>query len=327
MPDPVLSIIMPVYNAKRYVGKAIKSVLNQTFDNLELIVIDDGSSDNSLAQIQSISDDRIKLFRNDKNRGIVYSRNKGLSLAKGDFIGMFDADDIAYPEKFKEQVSFLQQNKDYGMIGSWANFIDKNGNRLPGSWKLKAPPEMIPSIMLFKNYFLQSAVLYRKECISRFLFRNGLDILEDYMIWLEILSEFKAWNLQKPLVHYRVHDGGVTKRKSKEMLTKEKKVFKMQLLELGIDPTDRELDLHLLTRNDNPVSDIKTLQSIEIWLLKILGRNEDLKVYNHKMLIRVIFNRWLKVCYKASKLHFKMIYRLLNSKLTFLFLKSYTSLK
>ena len=327
MSEPILSVIMPVYNAERFVSKAIMSILNQTFDNLELILIDDGSSDHSLAQIQSISDDRIKLFRNDKNRGIVYSRNKGLSLAKGDFIGMFDADDVAYPEKFEEQISFLQQNKDYGMVGSWANFIDENDNRLPGGWKLKAPPQMIPSIMLFKNYFLQSAVLYRKECISRFSFRDGLDILEDYMIWLEVISEFKAWNLQKPLVHYRVHDGGVTKSKSKEMLAKEKKVFKMQLLELGIDPTDRELDLHLLTRNDNPVSDIKTLQSIEIWLLKILGRNEELEVYNNKLLTRVVFNRWLKVCYKASGLHFKMIFQLLNSKITFLILKSYVSLK
>ena len=325
MSGPVLSVIMPVYNTERFVKKAIKSVLNQTFEDFELILIDDGSSDDSLAQIKSITDNRIKLHRNDKNRGIVYSRNKGLGLAQGDFIGFIDADDVAYPSKFEEQISFLRINKDFGMVGSWANFIDEKGNRLRGSWKLKASSKMIPSLMLFKNYFLQSAVLYRKGCISRFSFRDGLDILEDYMIWLEIISEFKTWNLQKPLVYYRIHDGGVTKSKKEEMHAKEKKVFKLQFLELGIDPTDHEMDIHLLIRSNKHVNDIETLKSTEKWLLKIIGRNDELRIYNHKMLTRVVFNRWLKVCYKASKLHVKMMYRLLTSEITILMLKSYTS--
>jgi len=323
MSEPILSVIMPVYNAERYLREAVMSILEQTFNNLELIIIDDGSTDSSLAVIQSIKDERIRLYKNDRNQGIVYCRNKGLSLTKGDYVGMFDADDVAYPEKFKEQISFLEQNKDFGMVGSWAKFINKEGKRLPGGWKLKAPPEKIPSIMLFKNYFLQSAVLYRKECISKFSFRDGLDILEDYMIWLEIMTEFKVWNLQKPLVDYRIHAGSVTKSKSGEMLAKEKKVFKMQLLELGIDPTELELDLHLLIRDNRPVTEINTLKSIERWLLKIIIRNEDLEVYDYKILIKVIFNRWMKVCYKASGLHLKMLYLFFSSEIFFLYIKSY----
>lgn len=323
MSEPFLTVIMPVYNAADFVASAIQSILDQTYRDLELIIINDGSTDDSKAVIESFDDIRIKYFENDKNSGIVFSRNKGLKLAKGKYIGMFDADDVAFTDKFKEQISFLEHNKDFGMVGSWVKFIDEKGKRLPGGWKLKAPPEKIPSIMLFKNYFLQSAVLYRKDCISKFSFRDGLDILEDYMIWLEIVSEYKAWNLNKTLVNYRIHGGSVTKSKSGEMQAKEKKVFKMQLLELGIDPTNLELELHLLIRDDKPVTEINTLKSIEKWLLKIIIRNEDLEVYDYKILIKVIFNRWMKVCYKASGLHFKMLYYFFTSEIFLLYIKSY----
>jgi len=323
MSIPLLSVIMPVYNAEQFVAQAIGSILHQTYDNLELIIVDDGSSDNSVNVIQSFKDDRIKLYRNDGNHGIVYSRNKGLKLAKGDYIGMFDADDVAYPEKFEEQIAFFGQHNDYGMVGSWAKFIDEQGKQVPGRWKLRASPEMIPAIMLFQNYFLQSAVLYRKECISKYSFREGFDILEDYLIWIEITRDFKAWNLQKYLVNYRIHDDGVTKKYSEEKLEKEKKVFWKQLMNLGIDATEHELDLHLLIRNEKPVTEINTLKSIEKWLLKIIVRNEDMGVYDHKILIHVIFNRWVKVCYKASRLSFKMVYHFFTSQILYIFIKNY----
>ena len=325
MPEPFLSVIMPVYNAEKYIGEAIRSVLEQTIKNFELIVIDDGSTDNSSNEIQSIGDNRIKLYKNDRNRGIVYSRNRGLLLAAGEYIGMLDADDVAYPEKFEKQIAFLEQNKDFGMVGSWANFIDENGKQLPGSWKLKASPEMIPSIMLFKNYFLQSAVLYRKDCIRKFSFREGYDILEDYLIWLEIIKEYKAWNLQKYLIDYRVHSGGVTKMHQEEKLEKEKRVFQIQFKQLGIDATDQEMELHLLIRDDKPVTNIDTLKTIEKWLLKIVASNDLHKVYDRKMIARTVFNRWLKVCYKAKSLHFRMLHLFFTSKIISTFTKSFRS--
>lgn len=322
MPHPILSVIMPVYNSGSYVRGSILSILDQTFDNLELIVINDGSTDNSLIEMQSVKDKRLKLYQNDRNRGIVYTRNKGLKLARGKYIGMLDADDIAYPEKFAKQIAFLEQHLDFGMVGSWARFIDEEGEPLPGGWKLTASSEMIPSIMLFKNYFLQSAVVYRKECIDQFVFREGFDILEDYLIWLEILKGYKAWNLQEYLVDYRVHQESVTKKHKAEKREKEKQVFRMQLNELGIDASDFELELHLMIRDNNPVNEINILKSTEKWLLKIHQQNTELKVYDQKMLTKVIFGRWLKVCYKASHLHFKMLHCLVTSKLLYIFIKN-----
>lgn len=323
MPDFLLSIIIPAFNAEKYISQAIQSVLNQTYDNFELIIINDGSTDKTKVVIESFKDERIRYFENEKNSGIVFSRNKGLKLAQGEYIGMLDADDIAYPKKFEKQITFLQQNKDFGMIGSWSKFIDEEGESISGSWKLRAKPEMIPSIMLFKNYFLQSAVLYRKSCIRQYSFKDGFDILEDYLIWLEIIKKFKVWNLQEYLLDYRIHSGGVTKMHQKEKLEKEKKVFRLQLTELGIDASEKEIELHLLIRNDTQISEVRTLKSIENWMLKIIDQNSKLGKYDHKMLIHVILNRWLKVCFKSKGLWLRMISILLSSELLLTFMKSY----
>ena len=240
MSDPLLSVIMPVYNAETYVKDAVTSILNQTYKNLELIIIEDGSTDNSLQILESIKDNKILLVKNGINRGQIYTRNLGLKMAKGEYIGMFDADDIAYPDKFKLQIDFLKKNEDYGMIGSWAKFIDEEGERLNGSWKLRAKPGMIPPIMLFKNYFLQSAVVYRKDCISKFSFKEGFDVGEDYKIWLEIIADFKTWNFQKYLVDYRVHKSSVMKSYPRKKNQTERLLFKQQLTKLGIDVNENE---------------------------------------------------------------------------------------
>ena len=323
MSDSLLSVVIPVYNAERYVKDAVTSILHQAYKNMELIIIDDVSTDSSLQIIESIKDDRIILVKNGVNRGQIYTRNLGLKMAKGEYIGMFDADDIAYHDKFKLQIDFLKKNEDYGMIGSWAKFIDEDGKRLPGSWKLRAKPDMIPSIMLFKNYFLQSAVIYRKDCISKYLFKEGFDVAEDYKIWLEIIADFKTWNLQEYLVDYRVHKNSITKSQPSKQIQTERVIFKRQLAKLGIDVSENELKLHLLIKDARPIKTISTLKQIEKWLLKIEDRNEDELIYDRKMLSRVIFNRWLKVCKKASGLRFKMIYTLFTSRIFYMFVKSF----
>ena len=295
-----LSVIIPIYNAGKYISFAINSVLTQTFSDLELIIINDGSTDNSKSIIDSFDDKRIKYFENDSNRGIVYSRNRGVSLAKGKYIGMLDADDVAYPDKFEKQINFLEKNRDFGFVGSWVRFIDEDGNSLPGRWKLKAKPEEIPAIMLFKNYFLQSAVLYRKEIFEKYSFTKGFDILEDYLLWYQITKKYKVANFPEYLVDYRLHDKGVTKQHNKERREKERKVFQIMLNDLGITPDENDLDLHMIIREGNTITNPEILKAIESWLLKIYSTNCKTKVYNPAILSKVLINRWLKVCRKTK---------------------------
>ena len=120
MSEPVISVIMPVYNAETYVEEAIKSILNQTFEDFEFLIINDGSEDNSLSIINNYAskDNRIKIISREK-KGLVFSLNEGIKLAKGKYIARMDADDISVPERFKKQISYLERNSDVDICGTW----------------------------------------------------------------------------------------------------------------------------------------------------------------------------------------------------------------
>ncbi|MDZ7776429.1 MAG: glycosyltransferase family A protein [Bacteroidales bacterium] len=214
-PKPLISVVMPVYNAEPYLKVAIESILHQTCENLEFILVDDASTDNSMQIIEGFSDPRIKVLKNAENRGNVYSRNRGISSMTGEFYAPFDADDIARKDKLEKQLTFLQNHQEYGMIGSWAKLIDENNKELPQKWKLDASPKRIPSILLFRNYFVQSSILIRKEAIPPNGYMQRLITGSDYNMWIEISKKYETWNYPAYLVQYRIHDKGITQKYSK----------------------------------------------------------------------------------------------------------------
>lgn len=303
---------MPVYNREHYVKGAIESILNQTFKDFEFIIVNDGSTDNTLDILQSYNDNRIKILDNEENKGIVYSRNRGLQVAKGKFVSMFDSDDIALPEKLEVQHKFLSENPNFGMVGAWVKFIDENGKLTGGKWKLPKPNNQIPAIMLFRNYFVQSTILIRREAIPKGGYSTGYDIVEDSKMWFEVSQKFKVANFHDYLVHYRVHSGNISDMGEKH-LKNSKKLFKYIFKSINIEPTEEELSTHYLIKNNKLITEINQLQEIEKWLIKIFKENFRTKTYDQKILQKIIFNRWTKSCYKAKKLGFKAITKYISS--------------
>ena len=139
---PKISVVMPAYNAEKYIGEAIESILNQTFKDFEFIIINDGSVDHTKEIIREYNDPRIVLLENDKNRGIVLSLNKGLDAATGKYIARMDADDIATKDRLEKQLEFLQV-KSYDMVGCNAIKIDENGKEI-GYLNFPTAHEIIP---------------------------------------------------------------------------------------------------------------------------------------------------------------------------------------
>ncbi len=315
MHKPIVSMVMPVYNRAEYLKKSIQSILNQTFKDFEFIIVNDGSADNSIDIIKSFNDPRIKIFENDKNRGIVYSRNRGLSEAKGEFISMFDSDDIAVPNKLEIQLDFLKNNPDFAMVGSWVRWIDEHNNFLKNKWKLTAKPEKIPAIMLFRNYFVQSTVVIRKNAIPDGKYSEGFDIVEDSKMWFDVALKHKVANIQKYLVYYRVHSGNISDLNPKHF-ENSKKLFRYIFKMLDIEPTDEELNIHYLIKNDKKINDIEQLKKVENWLIKIAEANESKVLFDRKILRMVIFNRWLKVLNKSKKTGFGIFKTTLKSPLS-----------
>jgi glycosyltransferase involved in cell wall biosynthesis len=308
-----LSIIMPVYNAEAYLREAVGSILAQTYTDFELIIVEDGSTDNSREIINSFIDSRIRLLINDGNRGIVFSRNRGNAAARGRYIAPFDADDIARVDKFEKQLSFLEANPEYGMIGAWAKLIDKNGKPLREKWKVNAPPERIPSILLFRNYFVQSSVVLRREAIPPGGYEEGLDAVEDYMMWTQISSSWKVWNYPEYLVNYRIHDQGISMREANTITGKDDDIYRDVFKTLEINLDGRQCQLIHLIRKCNGIIDIKTFKEVEGFLIHVLNQNKKHKALDHRELKKAIINRWIKVCYHTSIPLHKRLWAFLNS--------------
>ena len=131
----LISVVMSNYNTPiNYLKESIDSVLNQTYSNFEFIIIDDGSTDDSLKFIKSYDDPRIKLIVNEENIGLTKSLNKGLKAAQGEFIARMDSDDICYPERFEKQIEYMRKHPDTTVCGTWPNILDENGNIEMKKW-------------------------------------------------------------------------------------------------------------------------------------------------------------------------------------------------
>ena len=297
---PKVSVVMPVYNRQKYIKSSVESILNQTFTDFEFIIVNDGSTDKTLEILKSYTDKRIKIIENEKNSGIVFSRNRGLNNATGQYIAMMDSDDIAYSNKLMKQVDFLDKNKEYGMVGTWVKFIDENSKYTGGKWKLPAKPDLIPPIMLFRNYFVQSTILVRREAIPEWKYSPEFEIVEDSKMWFEVSLNYKVLNLQEYLLDYRVHSDNITNTGHSKQMANSRKLYKLIFKNLDINITEKELDLHILIKNSNKISNIEELKNIENWLIKIINQNKKIQLYNEKKLRKIIRNRWLKVCSKSN---------------------------
>ncbi|HRZ42495.1 MAG TPA: glycosyltransferase family 2 protein [Bacteroidales bacterium] len=294
---PVLSIMMPVYNGARYLRPAVESLLHQTFTDFELIVVDDGSTDNSMEIVASFSDPRIRILRNGDNRGIVYSRNRALAEARGRYLASFDADDIAHPRKFERQIRFLEEHPDFGMVGCRVYHIDAVGARLKSRWRLGAGAAMIPALQLFRAYFIQSAVVYRREALPEGGYAEGFDIGEDYRMYYDVSQRYRAMNLPEYLLYYRIHDESIQHRRPDMLEACETKLYQYIYTPLQIDITHERFRVLQHLKHRKPMG-LQQYHETGAFLRLILRQNRIHRIYPQKILWKVVLNRRVKALYK-----------------------------
>lgn len=205
-----VSIITITYNRASYIKEAIDSVLNQSFKDFELIVLDDCSTDNTEEIVKSYFDEKIKYFKNDKQLRIAASRNKAIDLCGGKYIAVLDSDDIWYDtEKLKKQIEFLENNKEYALVGTNAIFINDKGEEIKKS-SVKIEDKEIRKSILLRNQFFHSSVLFSKDVfINLGNYDENLKIGEDYDLFLRIGQKYKFANLKDYSTKYRVHSGSI----------------------------------------------------------------------------------------------------------------------
>ena len=213
MTGPRLSVLMPVFNGAPFVATAVDSVLHQTFGDLELIVVDDGSTDETPAILDRFEDARLVRLRNRENRGLSRSLDRGLERATGEYLARMDADDIAGPDRLAKQVAFLDSHPDVGILGSACTKIDEEGNEI-GTSDAPLTDVEIRWRSLTGNPFHHPSVVVRSAVLDRHGLRYDESFLtsQDYELWTRVLAATKGANLPEALVSHRIHDKATSVR-------------------------------------------------------------------------------------------------------------------
>ena len=208
---PKLSVILPVYNGQQYLTEAIESVLSQSFTDFELIIINDGSTDGSGEIIKALSDARIRYFEQ-SNKGLAATLNRGISLAKGEYVARQDQDDVCLPSRFEKQAAFLDANLDVGMVGTAAEIWAGN-ERTDRFLKHPVDDASLTFGLLFDNHFVHSSVTIRRAVFARVGgYAEGLrQPPEDYELWSRVMREYKLANLPDVLMVYREVEGSMSR--------------------------------------------------------------------------------------------------------------------
>ncbi|MDX2173404.1 MAG: glycosyltransferase [Bacteroidota bacterium] len=210
MINPLISIILPVYNAQDYIKESIDSILNQTYKNFEFIIINDGSTDKSEEIILSFNDSRIKYF-SQKNIGLAGTLNVGLNFATGIYIARQDQDDISHKDRLEKQIDYLEKNPSILLLGTRAKIFSNSQQDLRFHNHATHPAEL-KFDLLFDNPFVHSSVMFKKEIINEIgNYNTDKSFFEDYELWSRFSAKGSVANLKNVLVDYRHHEQGLSK--------------------------------------------------------------------------------------------------------------------
>lgn len=233
-----LSVIMSVYNGKKYLKQSIESVLSQSFTNFEFIIVNDASTDNSLAIIKEYEDPRIRLINNETNMGLTKSLNIALKYAKGLYIARQDADDISLPERFSKQMNYLEKNPKIALLGTSAYDINKDGNIISEKIVLKSPTFRD---LIAAPRFVHGSVIYKKNIVLQLGgYDENFKTAQDFELWLRIADKYEIGNLIEPLYKLRAHDESITFKRIKE--SELYHLFAVKQAELGRKLFDIEVE-------------------------------------------------------------------------------------
>ena len=215
MNPPLVSVIMSVYNGEKYLVQAIDSILNQTYQNFEFIIIDDCSTDNSSHILQEYAqkDSRIKIIKKEKNigiKGFIKNLNLGISIAKGKYIARMDADDISLPERFQKQVDFLENNPEITLVGAQLNLINEQ-NKITGEAIAALQHRDIVKRITSQIQLFHPVIMFRKD--QNIQYREKFLYCEDYDLYLNLITQGKKLaNLNEKLLNYRILANSISRK-------------------------------------------------------------------------------------------------------------------
>nr|WP_086940003.1 glycosyltransferase family 2 protein [Thaumasiovibrio occultus] len=293
----MLSVILPAFNAQKTLARAINSLLVQTFSDFELIVINDGSTDGTRNIIEQFTDSRIKAIHLTKNVGLIDALNLGLTMAKGRYIARMDADDISLPERFAEQIAFLDAHPDYIACGtSIINFTETSEHGLRESY-MRYPTsdeEIRVALHFFERNICHPTVMFRSSAIKEqgICYRKEYPHAEDYRLWIELSKLGKLHNLPKGLVKYYRHQEQISAKYYPEQIAISKRIVRDLIREtwpaISDDLINAILKLCVHQQGVYPSSHF-TLKELDRTITAILLMNRQSRHFDVLHLKRILY--------------------------------------
>ncbi|MES2308029.1 MAG: glycosyltransferase [Verrucomicrobiota bacterium] len=215
--SPQVTIILPTYNSAPFLSRSISSVLDQTWKDFELIIIDNASTDGSDKILNAITDSRVRVLINETNQGYTKSLNRGLSLATGSYVARMDADDISHPTRLEKQHSFLENHPEIGILGTSYRIINQEGV-VQGTRNMPETDIEIRWMSLLASPFCHPSIMIRRSVLleHRLEFDISFEPAEDYDLWTKILDQSKGANLPEILFDYRMHGNNESTQRAEE---------------------------------------------------------------------------------------------------------------
>ncbi|HJS78001.1 MAG TPA: glycosyltransferase [Burkholderiales bacterium] len=288
---PLVSVLMPVYNAERYLRDAMDSIFAQTFGDFEFVVVDDGSTDSTPSMLAACTDVRLRVLRNERNLGVIASLNRGLESARSEFVARMDADDVSHPDRLAVQVEFMRDKPEVGLVGAWYRPIGAHPFRVA---RLPTTHEDICAWLPFHCPIAHPTAFLRREVFAS----NQLDFdmqyrhAEDYDLWSRAAQITRLANIPRPLLRYRMHLDQVTSRHRDVQAVNAKRVRGRELARLLPDVTSAEVDFHQQIVTCAFEQDPDVLGRIEGWLSRLSGENMRVGAFSRPSLDRVIEAIW-----------------------------------
>lgn len=294
-----VTVFIPVYNAEKYLRETLESILNQSYVDFELLIIDDGSTDDSINIINSFNDSRINLIKNEKNMGLPYTRNLALSIVNTEYLALMDADDICDRDRLKLQVEFLDKNKEIEVVGSDFQMFFPNGKAI----YVKTPtnPDYIRAYLMLNICIANPSVMIRKEFLTKnnIKYREEYFACQDYSLWIDIVKLGKISNINKCLLRYRSGHDNISRRTANNRSKERKKLLDnihlRGIANNGLSITENELKLINKIFNDNIKDNAASEDEINK-LDKVFKKFKDQNNVNNKI-DKKQFNKALNDCW------------------------------
>jgi len=295
-----LTVLMPVLNSAEHLHSSIRSILKQTFQDFQFLIIDDGSQDGGQDIVRSFRDSRIRLVQNESNLGVAATLNKGLSLSATDYIARMDADDVSKTFRLASQVELMEKESDLDICGSWVRTIDVGGR----GHVIRYPTESstIHSYLLFNNPLAHPAIMLRKSSMTHhgLSYDERIGAGQDYEFWSRCAQFCRIKNIPKVLLLWRRHSQGVTNRDLQKSDNTALLVQKRELLRLGLDCGEKILKQHQNIGRGSGMESNQELAEALSWLNTLIKLNRKKKHYNEKGLLQASAMVWFRLCMNSK---------------------------